>query len=310
MKRLDSWKEIAAYLGRDASTVRRWEKQEDLPVHRHGHQQRASVYAYAEELDRWRQNRKPDATETRSSQQYALAAGFVLVLLTAAWGLWRSGNLHVPYPLVEAAEAGMTLRKVWSGSEVDPYASVSPDGRYLSMIDYLSGDLAVRDLATGETRRLTGPSEWLEFAGRHRFSPDGKRIVYGWSGRQKTLDLRIVELARPEPKVIYTGDAFAALMPLDWTPDGSRILVVAIRADGTNALGFLSANGGKPQILKSLGWRWPVQARVSPDGRFVAYDFLPARDSAGHDINVLAILVALPVFPAAIGQRQHFVVTA
>jgi len=33
-RRLESWKEIALYLGRDVTTVRRWEKREGLPVHR------------------------------------------------------------------------------------------------------------------------------------------------------------------------------------------------------------------------------------------------------------------------------------
>ena len=33
--RLDSWKEIAAYLNRDVTTVQRWEKREGMPVHRH-----------------------------------------------------------------------------------------------------------------------------------------------------------------------------------------------------------------------------------------------------------------------------------
>ena len=35
--RLDSWKEIAAYLNRDVTTVQRWEKREGMPVHRHLH---------------------------------------------------------------------------------------------------------------------------------------------------------------------------------------------------------------------------------------------------------------------------------
>ena len=43
--RLDSWKEIAAYLKRDERTVRRWEA-EGLPVHRKVHKKQASVYAY------------------------------------------------------------------------------------------------------------------------------------------------------------------------------------------------------------------------------------------------------------------------
>src|SRR3989454_5623754 len=51
-ERLESWKEIAAYLKRGQSTVRRWEK-EGLPVHRHAHKNKASVYAYASEIEVW-----------------------------------------------------------------------------------------------------------------------------------------------------------------------------------------------------------------------------------------------------------------
>jgi hypothetical protein len=43
---LESWKEIATYLGRDVSTVRRWQKLEQLPVHHYLHQAPSSVYAY------------------------------------------------------------------------------------------------------------------------------------------------------------------------------------------------------------------------------------------------------------------------
>src|SRR5437879_3794880 len=51
-QRLDSWKEIASYLKRDESTVRRWEK-EGLPVHRHAHKRKATVYAHKSEIDVW-----------------------------------------------------------------------------------------------------------------------------------------------------------------------------------------------------------------------------------------------------------------
>ncbi|HEX5422254.1 MAG TPA: hypothetical protein VFW94_01790, partial [Candidatus Acidoferrales bacterium] len=56
--RLDSWKEIAAYLGRDVTTVQRWEKREGMPVHRHLHDKRGSVYAIPAELDAWRESRR------------------------------------------------------------------------------------------------------------------------------------------------------------------------------------------------------------------------------------------------------------
>jgi TolB-like protein/Flp pilus assembly protein TadD len=51
-ERLDSWKEIAAYLKRDERTVRRWEA-EGLPVRRKVHKKQASVYAYRGDIDAW-----------------------------------------------------------------------------------------------------------------------------------------------------------------------------------------------------------------------------------------------------------------
>jgi hypothetical protein len=54
---LDSWKEIALYLGREVRTVQRWEKSEYLPIHRHIHQKNGSVYAFKNVLDAWRNGR-------------------------------------------------------------------------------------------------------------------------------------------------------------------------------------------------------------------------------------------------------------
>jgi Tfp pilus assembly protein PilF len=58
MRRLDSWKEIAAHLGRQVRTVQRWELDEGLPIHRHRHRSRGSVYAFVEELDAWMESRR------------------------------------------------------------------------------------------------------------------------------------------------------------------------------------------------------------------------------------------------------------
>jgi TolB-like protein/Flp pilus assembly protein TadD len=57
--RLDSWKEIAAYLKREVRTAQRWEKNEGLPVHRLHHEKLGSVYAYKSELDAWWRDRRP-----------------------------------------------------------------------------------------------------------------------------------------------------------------------------------------------------------------------------------------------------------
>jgi TolB-like protein/tetratricopeptide (TPR) repeat protein len=67
--RLDSWKEIAAYLGRDVTTVQRWEKRERMPVHRHLHDKRGSVYALIPELDEWLQSRKPYLGEEEAKKE-------------------------------------------------------------------------------------------------------------------------------------------------------------------------------------------------------------------------------------------------
>jgi len=58
-KKLDSWKEIAAHLGRDQRTVQRWEKTEGMPVRRHKHPKKSTVYAYASEIDAWFKERQP-----------------------------------------------------------------------------------------------------------------------------------------------------------------------------------------------------------------------------------------------------------
>jgi TolB-like protein/Flp pilus assembly protein TadD len=57
-RRLESWKEIAAYLDRDVRTVQRWEKAEGLPVHRHLHDKQGSVFALRAEVDLWLAGRR------------------------------------------------------------------------------------------------------------------------------------------------------------------------------------------------------------------------------------------------------------
>src|SRR5687767_12248408 len=56
--RLDSWKEIAAYLGKSVRCVQQWEAEYGLPVHRLNYDKKASVYAYKEALDAWRTERE------------------------------------------------------------------------------------------------------------------------------------------------------------------------------------------------------------------------------------------------------------
>lgn len=52
-ERLESWKEIGAYLNRDLRTVQRWERTKGLPVRRLPGGDMARVYAFRSELDAW-----------------------------------------------------------------------------------------------------------------------------------------------------------------------------------------------------------------------------------------------------------------
>jgi TolB-like protein/Tfp pilus assembly protein PilF len=65
--RLDSWKDVAAYLKRDVTTVQRWERREGMPIHRHVHDKQGSVYAFRSELDSWQRTRTRQV-ETEETQ--------------------------------------------------------------------------------------------------------------------------------------------------------------------------------------------------------------------------------------------------
>lgn len=103
--RLDSWKDIAAYLGREVRTVQGWEKNEGLPVHRHLHSRLGTVFAYTAELDAWLRKRtgspeplailqnEPNPPAPSHSWN-AVAVGILLILLAVTgvtfWAMKRS----------------------------------------------------------------------------------------------------------------------------------------------------------------------------------------------------------------------------
>jgi hypothetical protein len=77
--RLDSWKAIAAYLGRDVRTATRWELSRGLPIRRLPGSTRSAVYAYKYEIDAWLSNiamgqtttveRRPDVSPVADADQ-------------------------------------------------------------------------------------------------------------------------------------------------------------------------------------------------------------------------------------------------
>ena len=73
--RLDSWKQVAAHLHRDVSTVQRWERKEGLPIHRHLHDKLGSIYAFRHELDAWQRGRGPQLERLDAGPVAEIAIG-------------------------------------------------------------------------------------------------------------------------------------------------------------------------------------------------------------------------------------------
>jgi len=112
--RLDSWKEIGTYLGKDSRTAIRWEKQKGLPVHRVPGGRRKAVFAYANEIDRWLTSESAredgdDGLVTRPALEqriplrlhlwFAMAGGLITALILATAGFLYL-NRHAAQPSI------------------------------------------------------------------------------------------------------------------------------------------------------------------------------------------------------------------
>lgn len=290
---LQSWKEIAAYLKRDVTTVRRWEKTEGLPVRRHLHESRASVFAYTAELDAWLAGRTPaqqaaeSAPRPRTFPRVAALAGALLFAAAAS-----GDGLARPLGTPAAAAQGLTARQLWTGPNVDTTGELAPGGGLLSFVDWDTGDLAIRDLAAGTSRRLTRKGTWaesFEFALSSTFSPDGREIAYAWFTTDMTWELRIAAAdGSGTPRVLYKSGALNYLQPSAWSPDGAHVLTLVTRGDNTNQLAMIAAADGSARVLKTLDWRYPLKPVFSPDGRFILFDFAPNVRSAQRDVFLMS----------------------
>lgn len=190
------------------------------------------------------------------------------------------------------AASGPTARQVWAGSDVDILGTISPDGRYLSFVDWDTGDLALRELATGKKHRLTNKGPWSkssEFAEESVISADGKQIAYGWFNKDNFYELRTIGIDGANVRVLYSKKETTFIQPFDWSPDGKHILAAGIQRDKTKWIGLVSVADGSFRTLKSLGWRYPRKLSFSPDGRYIAYDFPPKEEIQPHDIFLLSV---------------------
>lgn len=265
-------------------------------------------------------------------QRVALAVtgtAALLVLTALAVGQLRDRWLGRPTVASRSDAAsrgalmGLVSRQVKAdGEEIDTSSGApSPDGRYISGVDWRTGDLAILEIETGLARRIThtlkGSDEYN--ASSSAPSPDGDRIAYAWANEGDVVDLRIINLDGSKPRVVSRDRAVDHIQIGNWSADGSRILVLFTRKDRVRQLALVSTVDGSVRVLRSFEGSSPQWINLSPDGRHIVYDLPVAGDASNHDIflspadtDLESVLVQDPandLYPiwAPDGQRVFFI---
>lgn len=285
--RLESWKEIATYMNRGERTVRRWEQTEGLPVHRHLHNKRSTVYALRPELDDWLEARggvTPIDTVAEESAPVAalepapvvrgadrrFVAAAAIVTLALAGGLAFRWMGRSP---AEVKQYRSTPLTAYPGSEM--FASYSPDGSRLAFswngpADAANAfDIYVKPVPSGEPKRISAPrgvnlgAEW---------SPDGTRLA--WFRYESGSRGRIVVApATGEGPEIELTQSLAPLWNLwqrmlSWSPDGEWIVFSDRDGDqGPAAVWAISARTRERRRLTS-----PDAAVMADDSPIISFD--------------------------------------
>jgi Tol biopolymer transport system component len=263
--RLDSWKEIAAYLRRDVATVRRWEKREGLPVHRHQHDKLGSVYAIAAEIDEWSRSRS-----LSEARQPVTPVDRAHTPRPVTW------TAAAPYLVIAVIAGACAVGLIWTRSHDTPEArflltttedlvvkslAISPDGSQIALAGSAAGQrdsLWLRDL-NSTTPRLLLKTE----GGSHPFwAPDGRRIGFFAGGNLKRIDLANGSVET----ICKAGTGRGGT----WNRDD----VIVFSPKGSAPLMRVSARGGDVTRLTTVtepdgaGHAWP---EFLPDGRRVLY---------------------------------------
>jgi len=283
--KLDSWKEIAEYLGRSARTVQRWEAEAGLPVHRLQLDKRGSVYALKDEIDLWWESRRDELAETPEEAQavsnlhrqtsrkaassrrwlWASLAAVCFVLGVAVSLLW----LRQPAPELRSTQFTLEPPPEVQFTYLFSSTAVSPDGRYLVFSagsDIISPPLWLRQLDSLGDRALLG----TEGAFFPFWSPDSASIAFFADGQ-----LKLADLAGGAPVVLCDADITGSGVGGAWSPGG--VILFGAR-DG---LYRVQASGGDPELLtqtdSSRGERAHGFPAFLPDGKRFLY-FIESND--------------------------------
>jgi len=273
-RRLDSWKEIASYLDRGVRTVQRWERTEGLPVRRHQHDKRGTVFALASEIDDWQSEREASGRPGRPDSEPASVSprwlGFLVLAVVLALVTLAAGYRLRP-PLSTAPK--WSIRPVTSDHGHEHSPSISPDGSQIAYVWHADHDdpghiyLQNRD---GSNRRRLASGDQHEYS--PAWSPDGRSIaaafIYGEGERA-------IFLVTPE-----TGACRTLVEPemglgsplMAWSPDGEwLVLSVALDDRGPGFFAYRLADGSVHELLPPRGNAFAWGPAVSPDGRRLAF---------------------------------------
>jgi beta-lactamase regulating signal transducer with metallopeptidase domain/Tol biopolymer transport system component len=236
----------------------------------------------------------------RTRKLMMAAVALVALVMTAA--VLPMGSTGQESAAAGKANSKFTLKKI--GPFHRPaLGNVAPDGRYISFVDEDTGDLAVREVATGQEKRLTDKGPWSDsgpMAFQSRWSPDGQKIVYDWWDWHQEpgfVGIRVVGLDGQAPRTIYQVPENELIQSFAWSSDGERILVLHSQGPpGKNQgrISLVGAEDGSVQVLKALdlsrvGYNQSIDMDLSPDGRFVAYHLPVGESLCNNDIFLISV---------------------
>jgi len=144
----------------------------------------------------------------------------------------------------------------------DSEADFSADGRWMAFTHWDSGDLAIRDMSTGQVKRLMAKTgTWNDsdaFVETPVLSPDLRQIAYLWymDGKQEPdhIQLRVVpnELGG-KARVLVDNSENTWYTLTAWSPDGKSVLAIISKKDKTDQLARVTVSDGSVRVLKSMG---------------------------------------------------------
>ncbi len=107
--RLNTWKEVGAFFGKSERTVKRWESERGLPIHRLPGEARSVIYAEVAELETWLQGAGEDVVEARPVAMKPMPRlwlyGLVALALVVTAALLLPRLLHRDAPVPPEARA-------------------------------------------------------------------------------------------------------------------------------------------------------------------------------------------------------------